>query len=206
MVSSNIAAYSSGANGGSSIRRQKDADQDDRYIKQHIEKHNPEYANWLTRDQALLGYLLSSLSRDVLMSVTMAVASVEAWHTLEGMYDSPTQAHTVNIRIALATMKKGTTMMAEYYSKMKSYADDVAASGQPLGDEEFVAYVLTGMGEEFENPLVSSVIMHVEPISPISPPELYSQMFSYEHHVNCQAGGSQSSVNVASHGCGTSWP
>jgi hypothetical protein len=62
MVSSNIAAYSSGANGGSSIRRQKDADQDDRYIKRHIEKPNPEYENWLTRDQALLGYLLSSLS------------------------------------------------------------------------------------------------------------------------------------------------
>jgi hypothetical protein len=119
------------------------------------------------------------------------------------MYDSPTQAHTVNIRIALATMKKGTTMMAEYYSKMKSYVDDVAASGQPLGDEEFAAYVLTGMDEEFDNPLVSSVIMHAESISL---PELYSQMFSYEHRVDCQAGGSQSSVNVASHGCGTSWP
>jgi hypothetical protein len=83
-------------------------------------------------------------------------------------------------------MKKGTAMMAEYYSKMKSYADDMATLGQPLGDEEFVAYVFTRMDEEFYNPLESSIIARVEPVSP---PELYSQMVGYEHRVDRQAGG-----------------
>jgi hypothetical protein len=69
----------------------------------------------------------------------------------------------------------------EYYSKRKSYADDMASSGQPLGDDEFVAYVLTGMEEERYNPLVYSVVVRAEPITP---PELYSQMLSYEHRVD----------------------
>jgi hypothetical protein len=55
------------------------------------------------------------------------------------MFGSPTRASTVNARITLATMKKGTTTMVEYYSKMKSYADEMASSGHPLKDEEFIA-------------------------------------------------------------------
>jgi hypothetical protein len=35
-----------------------------------IEKPNPEYLNWVTHDQALLGYIFSSLSREVLQGVT----------------------------------------------------------------------------------------------------------------------------------------
>jgi hypothetical protein len=100
-------------------------------------------------------------------------------------------------------MKKGTVTMAEYYSTMKSYADNMAASGQPLGDEEFATYVLTGMDEEFYIPLVSYVVTLAEPISP---PELYSQMLSYQHRVGRQAGGLQFSINVASRGRGTSRP
>jgi hypothetical protein len=37
--------------------------------------------------------------------------------------------------------------MVEYFSKMKCYADEMTASGQPLDDEEFIAYVLTGLDE-----------------------------------------------------------
>jgi hypothetical protein len=41
------------------------------------------------------------------MGVTTAMTSIEAWSALDGMFASPTGAPTVNIRIALATTKKG---------------------------------------------------------------------------------------------------
>jgi hypothetical protein len=53
------------------------------------------------------------------MGVTMTTTSAEAWSTLDEMFASPTRARTVNIRNALATIKKGTTTMFEYFSKMK---------------------------------------------------------------------------------------
>jgi hypothetical protein len=77
----------------------------------------------------------------------------------------------VNLRIALATTKKGTMMMAEYFSKMRNFADDMVAASQSLGNEEFVAYVLTGLDKEIYNLFVPSIVTRVEPISPA---ELFS--------------------------------
>jgi hypothetical protein len=57
------------------------------------------------------------------------------------------------------------------------HADEMAVSGQPLGDGEFVTYVLMGLDEEIYNLLVSSIVVR---INPISPSELYSQMLSFE--------------------------
>jgi hypothetical protein len=90
---------------------------------------NPEYVKWHTRDQAILSYLFSSLTQEVLMGVTSHTSSANAWAALEEMFSSNTHAQTVNMCIAFATTKKGTAMMAEYFSKMRNYADDMAATG-----------------------------------------------------------------------------
>jgi hypothetical protein len=93
------------------------------------------------------------------------------WGALDEMFSSHTRAQMVNTRIALATTRKGSSTMGEYYSKMKNLTEEMAASGSHLGDEEFVACVLTGLDEEIYNSLVSSIVTHVKPISPS---ELYS--------------------------------
>jgi hypothetical protein len=45
------------------------------------EAPNPEYARWVSLDQALLGYLLSSMTCEVLMHVTTLPTSDEIWST-----------------------------------------------------------------------------------------------------------------------------
>jgi hypothetical protein len=159
----------------------------------------------VTRDQALLSYILASLSQDVLMSVATHTTLAEVWGALAGMFGACTRAQTVNTHISMATTKKGATTMAEYYTKMKNLTDEMAASGQSLGDEEFMAYVLIGLDEELYNSLVSSIVTRVEPISPS---ELFSQMLSYELSLEKQPGGgysSHSSANAAMQGHGGSF-
>jgi hypothetical protein len=146
-----------------------------------IDKPNPEYDLWMSRDQMFLGYLLSSMTREVLMGVTTHTSSMAVWSALDNMFSPRTRSHSVNTRIALATTKKGTSTVAEYFAKMKNYVDEMSTSRQPLEDEEFAAYVLIGLNEELYNTLVSSIVTQVEPISPS---ELYSQMLSYEHRVD----------------------
>jgi hypothetical protein len=140
------------------------------------------------------------------MSVTTHSTLAEVWSALTGMFGSHTRAQSVNMRIALATTKKGSSTMVEYYSKMKSHADEMAASGHRLGDEEFIAYVLTGLDEEIYNSLVSSIVTRVEPILPS---ERYSQMLSYELRLEKQGAGggfsSTASANAASRGRGSPW-
>jgi hypothetical protein len=136
------------------------------------------------------------------MGVTTAMTSTEVWSALDGMFASPTRAHTVNIHIALATTKKGIVTMSEYFSKMKTHTDEMASSGQPLSDEEFVAYILIGLDEKRYNALVSSIVTRVKPIKPS---ELYSQMLNYEQRIANQYGDAFSpspSANAASRGHG----
>jgi hypothetical protein len=57
-----------------------------------LERTNPEYVLLRMRDQALLRYLMSSVTREVLMGITTAEYAAEAWNTLQEMYGSHTRA------------------------------------------------------------------------------------------------------------------
>lgn len=166
---------------------------DEKVDNQDVKKPNPEYARWVAQDQAVLSYLLSSLTRDALASVASLKTSAEVWRALAEMFASQTRARTVSIRISLATAKKGGSSVVEYYSKMKRLADEMAAAGKALGDEEIVSYIITGLEEDY-NPLVSAVLARD---TPMSPSELYSHMLSYESRLEMQSEGqgSQSSAN-----------
>jgi hypothetical protein len=117
---------------------------DDKPVKQY----NPAYTPWIARDQAILGYLLSTLMRETLMHVSRCAMATEAWRTLADLYSSQTRARSVNTHIALATTKKHQLSVSDYYAKMSQLADDLAASGTLLRDDEFVTYLLAGLDEE----------------------------------------------------------
>ena len=160
---------------------------------------NPAYTSWIVRDQAVLGYLLSSLTRETLMHVSRCVTAADAWGMLADLYSSQTRARAVNTRIALATTKKHHLSVSDYYAKMSSYADDLAASGSPLRDDELVAYLLAGLDEEY-NPIFTAVVARVDPVTP---DELYSQLLSFEQHTALQSnnsGGSSSAMAASRSG------
>jgi hypothetical protein len=106
----------------------------------------------------------------------------------------------VNMCIALATTKKNQLTVSDYYTKMCHFADEHAASGAPLHDEELVVYLLVGLDKDF-NPVFIAMLARVYPITPS---ELYGQLLSFEHHTNLQAHtslGGSSSAMAASRGC-----
>jgi hypothetical protein len=84
----------------------------------------------------------------------------------------------VNTCIAVATTKKKNLSVSDYYAKMCNYADELAASGAALRDNELVAYLLTGLNEDYN--LVSSAV--VARIDTIKPTDLYAQLLSFEQH------------------------
>jgi len=98
--------------------------------------------------------------------------------------------------MALATASKGSSSIAEYYTKIKGLAEELAAAGRKLEDEEMVSYILTGLDHEY-NPLVTAVTARVEPITL---GELHSQLVSFEQRMELQNGGSYPSANLATKG------
>lgn len=43
---------------------------------------------------------------------------------------------------------------------MRTHVDEMASSGKPLTDDEFIAYVLVGLDAEY-NPIVTSITLRV---------------------------------------------
>ena len=158
---------------------------------------NPAFEEWDARDQQVLSYLLSSISKEILVHVSRSETAADAWRKIQAMFASQTRARAVNLRIALSTTKKGSMNVAEYFAKMKGYADDMAAAGRPLEDDELVEYIITGLDRDFTS-LVSALVARVEPISV---EELYSQMLSYETRMDLiHEGEQQASANLAGRG------
>ncbi|CAO2141788.1 unnamed protein product [Urochloa humidicola] len=124
---------------------------------------NQAYAQWVAQEQQFLSHLLSSLSHEILMQVVALQSSSQVWSAIEASFTSVTKARSVNTHLVLTTTKKGSMSVADYYTKMKALSDEMAAAGKPMDDDEFVAYVLNGLEEDF-NPLVSALLTRVEPI------------------------------------------
>lgn len=87
---------------------------------------NPAHNDWVAKDQLVLSYLLSTISKAALTHVSNAETAADAWKSPEDVYASQTCARAVNTRIALATIRKENMMIAEYF-KMKALGDEMAS-------------------------------------------------------------------------------
>lgn len=138
---------------------------------------NPAYQEWFASDQQVLGFLLSTLSRDILTQVATASTAAQAWQQVCAMFTAQTKARSLNVRLTLTNTQKGNMSISEYCGKMKALADEIASSGKPLDEEDLVAYVLNGLDDDFE-PVVSAIVARNESTTMA---EVYSQLLNFEN-------------------------
>jgi hypothetical protein len=125
---------------------------------------NPEYEKWVVKDQQVLSYLFSSLSKEVFAQVSSSTTAAELWAAIQVLQASQSRACVISTRMALAMASKGTTSVVDYFVKMKGLTDEMAVAGHKLEDEELMSYILMSLGEDFD-PLMSAVTARVEPIT-----------------------------------------
>jgi hypothetical protein len=160
---------------------------------------NHAYLQWRAQEQQVLSYLLTFVSREVLVQVTALPTAAKVWRHIDSAFASRSCARVINTRMALATTQKGPSSAVEYVVKMKTLADDMVSASKMLDDEELGSYILASLDFEY-NSLVSSITACAEPISF---GDLYSQLLAFESRLELQGGGhSQSSANAATHGRG----
>jgi hypothetical protein len=123
---------------------------------------NPEYIRWTALQQQVLGFLMTSMTQEVMGQAAAYDTPQEVWSLLEQTYASQSRARTVNTRIALATTRKDDMSISEYITKMKSLANEMT-SVKKVDDEELVSYILAGLDEEY-NPVVPALLARVEPV------------------------------------------
>jgi hypothetical protein len=125
---------------------------------------NPEYEKWFAKDSQVRAYLFSSLSKDVFSQVASSTTAASLWAAIQGLQASQYRAHLMTKRMAVSTATKGSSTVAEFFTKMKGLTDDMASADKKLDDDEIASYILMGLGEEFDS-VVTGVANRVEPIS-----------------------------------------
>ena len=100
--------------------------------------------------------MIASLLESILSQVLGCNTSHTLWVALERMFISQSRARVMQIQYQLATSKKGNSNVTDYFQRMCSHGDTLAAVGQALSDIEMSSYILSGLGTEYD-PFVTSV-------------------------------------------------
>ena len=137
---------------------------------------NPVYLHWYMQDQLILGAITSALSSKMISHVTRCTTSMEAWTTLKNLFSAQSKARSMQVHFQLNTLKKGNSSIADYYQKFQALTDTLSSIGQPLTDVQMQAFLLGGLGYEYD-PFVTSITTRIEPLSV---EEIYGHLLSYE--------------------------
>jgi hypothetical protein len=168
---------------------------------------NPAYRQWTAQDQAILSAIQSSLTPSVAGMVLFATTSRDAWSTLEASFSSQTMARSNAIRNKLADLHKLDKSVTVYYNQAKELADTLSSIGQPLRDNEFIGYLLKGLGQDFD-----SLVENIEgrdADNPITPHDLYARLLNTEQRLGARRPDTFSvdhEANAASRGGGGGRP
>jgi hypothetical protein len=111
---------------------------------------NTNYTTWIARDQQVLRWIVNTLSPDVLAHVIGLESSAEVWEAINSHVSASSKSRVQHLRAALIETKKGDMSADKYFAKMKTIAQELAAAGKPLDDDELVWYVLKNLGDKYK--------------------------------------------------------
>jgi hypothetical protein len=167
-----------------------------------VKMENPAFVAWNERDQQVLSYLLTSISREVLVQISEHETAHEAWSAIQAMYASQSRSRIIGLRRALNDLKKRKmSHAAVYFNKLKGLTDELAMAGKKLEEDDIINAVLNGLDEQY-NPLVEAISARLIATG-ISLSEVYAMLLASEARLEAQsadAGGGGYSVNLASRG------
>jgi hypothetical protein len=116
------------------------------------------------QDQLILGVINSALSEKLLTHVTWCTTSRAPFITLQTLFTSQSKAHIIQVHFQLASLKKGNPTIPDYFHKFQALADALAVVGKPIDDFEQQAFLLAGLGSDYD-PFVTSITTWVDPLS-----------------------------------------
>ncbi|KAK9159788.1 hypothetical protein Syun_006129 [Stephania yunnanensis] len=165
---------------------------------------NPDYEDWVSKDQMLISWLLNSLTLDIAQSVHGHVTSADTWKAIEALCGAHNRAKVQLSRTGLQTTRKGALSMSEYLTKMKRFSDSLSTAGSPVSNQDLISCTLAGLDGDYLS--ITTLLQDKEGLSWA---ELQASLLSFEAKLaqlqNLHALASLS-VNSSPQTCPTSNP
>ena len=144
-----------------------------------ITSPNPQFQIWRRNDQQLMSQLLSTLSEEVLSAIVGARSSLDVWQILATQFGARSRARVLHLRTQIQTTRKGSTIVHEYYTKMKTTIDALRSAGSNMSDEDFVLCLLASLGYEYDS-IVTTINAQPEGTSLSN---VYEMLLSHENRI-----------------------
>jgi hypothetical protein len=129
---------------------------------------------------------MRNMSREVLTQMVGQTSSASAWKTVNEMFSSQSKARVVQLRTQLNQTQKENKTAAVYFNQIKTLADEMAAAGKPLDNDDVISYVLAGLQDEAYNGFVAAITALIKAEKFISLSDLYAQLLSCEARLEGQ--------------------
>jgi hypothetical protein len=123
-------------------------------------------------------------------------ASRAVWLLLEKMFASEAEAHVMQTKLLLTTMKKGSLSVVDYFMQAQRWSNLLVSVENLVKDADLVCYIIGGLSADFD-PLVASLTTRLESISL---EDLYAHLVIFEQQLEWNNSVSDlinSSVHVA---------
>jgi hypothetical protein len=145
---------------------------------------NPAYSVWVKTDQYILSWINLNLSESVLSTVYGLHTSRQVWVSLATQYASESKTRVSQLKRQLQTLQQGSKNCTVFLQLAKSYADQLAAIGQPVAAEDFISYVMSGLNHSFNS--FVTVIMISTRRAPTSVADFRDVLLNHELLLNQQ--------------------
>ena len=83
---------------------------------------------WIRTDQALMVWLLGSITETMLGHVVRCTSSQQIWSTITSLFSSNSKAKLLQLRFQLQMLKKGSMIIHDYFLKMRGIADTLSST------------------------------------------------------------------------------
>lgn len=112
---------------------------------------NPAYVSWTKRDQYLLSWINVTLTDKVLSTVYGLNTSRQVWSALANRFASQLKSRISHLKRQLQILNQGSQTCVEYLQTAKSWADQLAAVGKAIDDDDLISYVIGGLNPSFNS-------------------------------------------------------
>uniref|UniRef100_A0A2N9I1W1 Integrase catalytic domain-containing protein n=1 Tax=Fagus sylvatica TaxID=28930 RepID=A0A2N9I1W1_FAGSY len=110
---------------------------------------NPAYVLWNKKDQLVLSWLIATLTSNVLSTVYGLNTSRQVWISLAARYASQSKSRITHLKRQLQTMRQDSRSCTDYLQLAKSWADQLAAVGKPVDEEDLISFIISGLNPSF---------------------------------------------------------
>ncbi|GAU35703.1 hypothetical protein TSUD_258780 [Trifolium subterraneum] len=116
-------------------------------------KINPDFEDWQANDQALLGWLMNSMTVDIATQVLHCETSKQLWDEAQSLAGAHTRSKIIYLKSEFHNTHKGEMKMEQYLAKMKNLADKLKLAGSPISSSDLMIQTLNELDSEY-NPVV----------------------------------------------------